>query len=90
MGYIKALDILPIEVIEQIQNYIDGEIIYIPRIEKHKKGWGECTDTKEKLAFRNRNIYMDYVNGMRIKELAMKYYLVEKSIQRILQIEKSK
>jgi hypothetical protein len=30
MGYRKAEQILPNEIIELIQNYVDGECIYIP------------------------------------------------------------
>ena len=31
MGYIRAEQILPLELIELIQQYVDGENIYIPR-----------------------------------------------------------
>ena len=31
MGYVKAEDVLPEEVLELIRQYIDGELIYIPR-----------------------------------------------------------
>lgn len=31
MKYIKAIDVLPQEIIEIIQNYVDGEYLYIPR-----------------------------------------------------------
>jgi len=31
MSYKKAEHILPLEIIELIQNYVDGECIYIPR-----------------------------------------------------------
>lgn len=34
MGYIRAEKILPIEIVELIQEYVDGENIYIPK----KKG----------------------------------------------------
>ncbi len=29
MGYIKAEEILPVEIIELVQQYVDGESIYI-------------------------------------------------------------
>ena len=35
MGYMKAEEILPIEIIELIQQYVDGENIYIPRKSSH-------------------------------------------------------
>ena len=40
MGYIRAEEILPIEVIELIQQYVDGENIYIPRKSAHRQAWG--------------------------------------------------
>lgn len=89
MSYQNATDLLPKEIIEQVQKYADGQTIYIPRKESNKKQWGENTDTKQTIAFRNRCIYLDFEKGMNIKQLAEKYFLVEKSIQRILRQENS-
>jgi len=87
MSYQNAIDLLPKEVIEQVQQYADGQTIYIPRKESNKKRWGENTDTKQLIASRNQRIYLDFRNGMSIEQLAAKYFLVEKSIQRILRQE---
>ncbi|EOS43880.1 hypothetical protein C809_03738 [Lachnospiraceae bacterium MD335] len=35
MGYIRAEEILPVEVIELIQQYVDGENIYIYHASRH-------------------------------------------------------
>lgn len=88
MSYKKAEAILPIEVIELIQNYIDGECIYIPKKDENKLSWGSNTSTKEILKKRNFNIYKDYLAGMKIKTLAEKYFLSTKSIERIVLQEK--
>ena len=88
MGYIRAEEILPIEVIELIQQYVDGENIYIPRKSSHRQAWGASTQIKQELLARNQQIYMDYLTGSKTSELACKYYLSEKSIQRILRIQK--
>ena len=45
MSYIKAEEILPKELIETIQQYVNGKIIYIPC--KEKKEWGSQTETKQ-------------------------------------------
>ena len=45
---------------------------------------GENTDTKQFLSSRNQQIGLDFQNGMSIKQLSEKYYLSEKSIQRII------
>ena len=89
MSYVKAVDVLPDEILELIQNYVDGEYIYIPRKEDNKKSWGENTDYRKEIEKRNSMIYEEYKNGVKIKILAEKYFLSEKSIQRIV-LQKSK
>ncbi|MDE7018906.1 MAG: hypothetical protein K2P65_15280 [Lachnospiraceae bacterium] len=84
MGYMRAEEILPIEIIELIQQYVDGESIYIPRKSAHRQEWGTGTQIKQELLRRDRQIYEDYLAGSRTAELACKYFLSEKSIQRIL------
>lgn len=84
MGYIKAEEILPAEVIELIQQYVDGRNIYIPRKQNHRQEWGKSTKIKQELSVRNEQIYKDYRTGLKISELAEKYFLSEKSIQRII------
>lgn len=41
MSYIKAAHVLPQELLTKIQEYVDGEFIYIPRIPANKRDWGE-------------------------------------------------
>jgi Mor family transcriptional regulator len=84
VGYFKANDILPNEIIEEVQKYIDGELVYIPRKENTRKKWGSKTGVKIILADRNRDIYQDYQSGMSFDALSEKYYLVPKSIKRII------
>ncbi len=84
MGYIKAEKILPKEVIELIQQYVDGQNIYIPRKAENRLEWGKGTDIKKELAVRNQDIYHEYLSGKSVAVLAKTYYLSEKSIQRII------
>ena len=49
MGYIRAEEILPNEIIELIQQYIDGTNIYIPRKPQHRQEWGTRTAYKREL-----------------------------------------
>ena len=82
MGYKKAEEILPKEMIELIQQYADGVNIYIPRKEENKQQWGSNTSYKEELQQRNRLIYGEYLKGTAVCELAEDYFLSVKSIQR--------
>ena len=88
MSYKNSIDLLPKELIEQVQKYIDGKVIYIPKKQENKKHWWDNTDTKQLLSMRNLQIYTDYENGMTIPQLSEKYFLAEKSIQRILKQKK--
>lgn len=90
MSYRKAKNLLPAELVELIQKYVDGEYIYIPKREENKKSWGSSTSTIKELASRNSSIYYDYLSGMKVATLSEKYFLSSKSIQRIVLIEKRK
>ncbi|MCR6515960.1 CD3324 family protein [Clostridium sp. LY3-2] len=84
MKYIKALDVLPKEVVEIIQKYIDGECLYIPRKDDNIKSWGEKSGIKKELKYRNIEIYKKYKRGSKINDLAKEYFLSDKSIRRII------
>ncbi len=86
MSYIKAEDVLPQELIETIQQYVDGKLIYIPC--KEKQEWGSTTSAKVFFRERNERIYESYKSGTSLPELAHSFSLSEKSIQRILRNQK--
>ena len=86
MSYIKAENVLPQELIETIQQYVDGKLIYIPC--KEKQEWGSTTSAKVFFRERNEKIYEMYRRGMGLRELAGSFSLSEKSIQRILREQK--
>lgn len=90
MGYKNGKEILPSELIQQIQQYIDGEAIYIPRREKHRKSWGEYTDTKKILYIRNMEIVNKYQNGKKVTDLAKEYNISTQGIDKILSKIKEK
>ena len=82
MSYIRAEEILPRELIEAIQRYVDGKSIYIPR--KEKRAWGSGTAARRFFGERDRSIYEASREGASVKELSHRFSLSEKSIQRIL------
>lgn len=86
MGYVRATEVLPDDIIRLIQTYVEGELIYIPR--QNKKRWGTNTETKEILQRRNDQIFADFLEGMSISEISQKYFLVEKSVTRIIRQKK--
>ena len=84
MKYKKAQNILPKDVLELVQKYIDGDYLYIPKKENKKKSWGEVSGIKSELKTRNFEIYNKYLEGISVKQLSKDYFLSESSIRRIL------
>lgn len=81
MSYINANDILPKELINEIQKYVSGVNLYIPKIFEEKTA---DSSYKQEICTRNKEIYTMFQAGKRVTELATEYYLSEKSIYRIL------
>ncbi|MPN20922.1 hypothetical protein SDC9_168301 [bioreactor metagenome] len=84
MKYSNAQNILPDEIIKIIQEYVNGEYLYIPRKDGEQKTWGEKNGTRDKLNMRNAEIYDKYKNGTTVLDLSEEYYLSDKSIRRII------
>jgi Mor family transcriptional regulator len=89
MGYKKANNVLPHTLLCAIQQYIDGEYIYIPRKEDNKLSWGTNTETKKTLQTRNREILTRRLAGSSVVELAEQYFLSTKAIYKILNAAKN-
>ena len=41
MRYQNAAELLPAELLEALQGYLDGGYLYIPRRAEHRRAWGE-------------------------------------------------
>ncbi|MBP3659999.1 MAG: hypothetical protein J6I89_01270, partial [Oscillospiraceae bacterium] len=56
MRYQKAEDILPAELLAEIQKYADGVYLYIPRRADRRQSWGNSTRYREELRQRDGSI----------------------------------
>ncbi len=81
MSYINANIVLPKELIKEIQKYVNGINLYIPKVPQAKC---VCSSYKLELSKRNQEIYAMFLHGEKVSKLATKYFLSEKSIYRIL------
>ena len=66
MKYVRAKDVLPEEIIEIIQEYVDGKYLYVPRKNENYKAWGEESGIKVSLKIRNDEIYKQYFHFSQI------------------------
>lgn len=88
MRYARAQDLLPAELLDELQKYIDGAYLYIPRRQESRLAWGERTHSKEETAARNRDIYRRAQDGEPAAQLAQAYFLAEKTVRRIIAQER--
>ena len=84
MSYKNGKDILPPRLLKELQQYIQGELVYIPKNLQKRAGWGEINGTKVVIQRRNYEIYGLYKNGITILELIQRYHLSEDSIRKII------
>ena len=89
MSYKKATEIIPDELLKELQTYVNGEYIYIPKICNTKEKWGAKTQSKAVTNLRNAEIYQNYLSGISTKDLANHYFLSQKTIQKIIANKKN-
>lgn len=83
MKYENAKDILPASLLEEVQKYAEGKVIYIPKCTK-TRGWGEASGYREKLNKRNSLICNRYSAGRSILEIAEEFYLSPETVKKIV------
>ena len=83
MKYENANNVLPPELIRQIQKYAAGKLLYIPQ-KDDQAVWGSLSGAREKLRKRNQCIYNEYKNGKGVGELSEEYFLSVDSIRKIV------
>lgn len=88
--YRNAKQILPQELMDEVQKYIQGEYLYIPKAEGSKKKWGDNSGYRRNLSIRNDNIRKEHKSGLSIDELADKYFLSINTIKKIVYVKQSK
>ncbi len=83
MKYINAAEILPENLLRQLQNYIDGDVLYIPKA-SCKMAWGAASGSRIFYQQRNKEIQKLYKDGYSIDALAKKYNLAYSTIKKII------
>lgn len=82
MKYKSAKNLLPDDLIAKIQEYVQGEYLYIPV--KDKAVVDSATEYKTELNKRDANIYKRHLEGVSNSRLAEIYNLSQSSIRRII------
>ena len=88
MKYKNAVEIFPAELVEEIQKYVQGEFLYVPK--KERKAYIADTEYKTELAKRNARVFKMHLEGMSNARLAENFSLAQSSIRRILIAERKR
>lgn len=84
MSYLNADELLPPELLLEVQSYIQGSLVYIPRQGEKRLGWGARSGARDIFDKRNAAIREAKARGRTIDELADEYALSPGGIRKIL------
>jgi Mor family transcriptional regulator len=88
LKYLNANKVLPEKLIMEIQKYVQGETIYIPKPATEYRKWGTSSGGRQLLDRRNAAIRNSFISGRSIQQLAEEYYLSTESIKKIVYTHK--
>ncbi|QUI24094.1 hypothetical protein HZI73_18135 [Vallitalea pronyensis] len=83
MSHKNGKDIFPPELLREIQKYINGGNVYIPRKDSHTR-WGVKSGIRQELIQRNRQIRHLFRDGTSIEELSFVFGLSVYTIKKIV------
>jgi Mor family transcriptional regulator len=83
VNYRRARDVLPEDLLTEVQKYAQGEMLYIPNGKQRKK-WGEDSGARNFYRIRNDEIREKFSLKVPIERLADEYCLSEDMIRKIL------
>ena len=83
MKYKNAAEILPPGLLRDVQRYIEGELLYIPRSDA-KQEWGAVSGSKKFYLERNSQIRELFRGGRSVEELARKFGLSGSTIKKLI------
>lgn len=83
MGYKNATEILPTHLLEELQKYAEGTVIYVPK-SSCRTGWGNQSGLRKELDARNTAIKKAHSSLRPIHELAKEHHLSEAAIKKIV------
>ena len=80
--YKNAADVLPEDLLKQLQQYAAGDILYVPSPEK-RQSWGS-SGTREHYEKRNAEIRRLYNHGASVIAIADQFHLSPETIRKII------
>ena len=84
MPYLRGDENLPPELLREVQKYVQGAVLYIPRHSDERLGWGRRNGAREALDRRDEAIRAARASGSSIDDLAEEYSVSIDAIRKVL------
>jgi RimJ/RimL family protein N-acetyltransferase len=82
MKYRNAAELLPPQLLSELQNYAQGVTFYVPKVTR--KPWGEGTGAKVFFSRRDRVIRNEFSNGAGLEKLSGEYFISPDAVKKIV------
>lgn len=89
MKYENAGNILPPELLAELQKYAAGKLIYVPS-SVSRRAWGDLSGTRRSISERNCEIRRKFSEGSSVDKLAETYFLAPETIRNIIYTRKER
>lgn len=86
MKYVKAQELLPEELLRELQGYMQGVpgYLYIPAPAGSRRAWGSQSGSRQALEVRNAQMRQAFAQGTGLDELAWRYHLAVETVRKIV------
>lgn len=89
-NYVNAEQVLPPQLLEQVQRYAAGKLLYVPQTQETARLWGEGTGQRSYYRKRNQMIRNKHAYGTGIPQLAREYCLSQETVKKIVYNKRAK
>ncbi|NBI30868.1 CD3324 family protein [Chengkuizengella marina] len=84
MKSVKANKVIPEKLLIELQKYVQGQTLYIPKAKKNYQKWGTLSGGRKAIDERNAILKNQFKKGRSINQLADEYYLSTETIKKIV------
>ena len=82
MKYRSATELLPPQLLQELQKYAQGETLYVPKVKR--KPWGEGTGAKAFYSQRNADVRNRFSHGVDLEKLGEEYFISDDAVKKII------
>ncbi|MCL2388682.1 MAG: GNAT family N-acetyltransferase [Defluviitaleaceae bacterium] len=82
MKYCNATELLPPQLLQELQQYAQGETLYVPKVKR--ESWGKGTGAKAFFSRRDAAIRSQYSSGVALGQLSGEYFISEDAVKKIV------